>query len=213
MTTPSYVLTYDSLSSLVLQYLERSDPAVVDFIPTAITMAEFEIAQEIKTLGQMEVVTSNMTASNPVIAKPARWRKTVSMTLTTTAGQKQPLYLRKLEYLSSYAPDVTTLDTPLYYADYDADHWFVAPTPSAAFAFETLCYTRLPPLASDNQTNWLTQNAPNAILYGTLKQTAPFLKDDARLQLWGGLFAAAMAALKTEDQLRVGDRQSIVQDS
>ena len=52
MTTPSYVLTYDSLTSLVLQYLERSDPAVVEFIPTAITMAEFEIAQEIKTLGQ-----------------------------------------------------------------------------------------------------------------------------------------------------------------
>ena len=100
MTTPSYVLTYDSLSSLVLQYLERSDPAVVEFIPTAITMAEFEIAQEIKTLGQMEVVTSTMTASNPVIAKPARWRKTVSMTLTTAAGVKQPIYLRKLEYLS-----------------------------------------------------------------------------------------------------------------
>ena len=51
------------------------------------------------------------------------------------------------------------------------------------------------------------------MIYGTLKQTAPFLKDDARLQVWGGLFDAALVALKTEDQLRVGDRQSIVQDS
>jgi hypothetical protein len=213
MTTPAAALTYDSLTSTVLQYLERTDAAVVAFIPTAIMLAEFEIAQDIKTLGQLLVADGTMNINNPVIAKPARWRKTVSMTLTTTAGQKQPMYLRKLEYLSSYAPDITALGTPLYYADYDADHWFVAPTPSAAFAFETLCYTRLPPLASDNQTNWLTQNAPNAMLYGTLKQTAPFLKDDARLQVWGGLFDAAMAALKTEDQLRVGDRQSIVQDS
>jgi hypothetical protein len=213
MTTPAAALTYDSLTSTVLQYLERTDAAVVAFIPTAIMLAEFEIAQDIKTLGQLLVANGAMNINNPVIAKPARWRKTVSMTLTTTAGQKQPMYLRKLEYLSSYTPDVTALDTPLYYADYDADHWFVAPTPSAAFAFETLCYTRLPPLASDNQTNWLTQNAPNAMIYGTLKQTAPFLKDDARLQVWGGLFNAALAALKTEDQLRVGDRQSIVQDS
>lgn len=38
MTTPSYVLTYDSLTALVLQYLERSDPAIVNFIPTAITI-------------------------------------------------------------------------------------------------------------------------------------------------------------------------------
>lgn len=212
MTTPSFVLTYDSLTQLVLQYLERSDPAVVAFIPTAITLAEFEIAQDIKTLGQMEVVNANMEIGNPVIQKPARWRKTVSMTVTTPTG-KQPIFLRKLEYLNNYWPDVSVEDTPLFYADYDYDHWFIAPTPDAAYLFEALCYTRLAPLDSANQTNWLTQNAPNAMLFGTLKQTAPFLKDDARLTLWSGLFDAAMAALKTEDQLRVGDRQAIAQDS
>jgi hypothetical protein len=212
MTTPSYVLTYDNLTSLVLQYLERSDAAVVEFIPTAITMAEFEIAQEIKTLGQMIVADGTMNAGNPVIAKPARWRKTVSMTLAVS-GSKQPMFLRKLEYLNTYAPDVTATGTPLYYADYDYDHWFVAPTPSSAFAFETLCYTRLEPLSSANQTNWLTQNAPNAMLFGTLKQTAPFLKDDNRLAVWGQLFTEAMTALKTEDTLRLGDRSAIAQDS
>jgi hypothetical protein len=211
-TTASYVLTYDSLTALVLQYLERSDAAVVNFVPTAITMAEFEIAQEIKTLGQMIVVDATMNIGNPVIAKPARWRKTVSMTLSNS-GQKQPIFLRKLEYLNSYAQDVTATGTPLYYADYDYDHWFVAPTPDKAYAFESLCYTRLQPLASDNQTNWLTQNAPNAMLFGTLKQTAPFLKDDARLAIWGQLFTEAMTALKTEDQLRMGDRSAVAQDS
>ena len=209
----AYALTYAGLTDLVLQYLERSDAAVVNFIPTAVMLAEFEIAQDIKTLGQMIVVDSTMTASNPVIAKPALWRKTVSMTVVDANGDKQPVYLRKLEYLNSYAPDVTATGTPLYYADYDFEHWFVAPTPSTNFAFEALCYTRLTPLSSSNQTNWLTQNAPNALLFGTLKQTAPFLKDDARLAVWSQMFDAAMAALKTEDQLRIGDRQAVAQDS
>jgi len=213
MATTAYALTYDNLTSLVLQYLERSDAAVVNFIPTAIMLAEFEIAENIKTLGQMIVADGTMTAGNPVIAKPALWRKTVSMTLTTAAGEKQPVYLRKLEYLSSYSTNVTATGTPLYYSDYDYDHWFVAPTPSANFAFETLCYTRLTPLSSSNQTNWLTRNAPNALLFGTLKQTAPFLKDDARLAVWTQIFDTAIGALKLEDQLRVGDRQAIVQDS
>jgi hypothetical protein len=213
MATTAYALTYDNLTSLVLQYLERSDAAVVNFIPTAIMLAEFEIAENIKTLGQMIVADGTMTSGNPVIAKPALWRKTVSMTLTTTAGSKQPIYLRKLEYLSSYSPEVSTTGTPLYYSDYDYDHWFVAPTPSANFAFEALCYTRLTPLSSSNQTNWLTRNAPNALLFGTLKQTAPFLKDDARLAVWTQIFDTAIGALKLEDQLRVGDRQAIVQDS
>ena len=211
-TTPSWVMTYDSLTSTVLQYLERRDDAVVEAIPTFITLCEFEIAQYIKTLGQMEVVDSTMNIGNPVIAKPARWRKTVSMTLSKS-GLKQPILLRKLEYLNAYAQDVTATGTPLYYADYDFEHWIVAPTPDQAYAFEALCYTRLQPLSSAYQTNWLTQNAPNAMLFGTLKQTAPFLKNDARLALWKQMFDEALAALKTEDTLRVADRSAIAVDN
>jgi hypothetical protein len=211
-TTPSWVMTYDSLTSTVLQYLERQDAAVVNAIPTFITLCEFEIAQNIKTLGQMEVVDSTMNIGNPVIPKPARWRKTTSMTLSVS-GQKQPLLVRKLEYLNTYAQDVTATGVPLYYADYDYDHWLVAPTPNQAYAFEALCYTRLEPLSSSNQTNWLTQNAPNAMLFGTLKQTAPFLKNDARLAVWKSMFDEALAALKTEDTLRVADRSAIAVDN
>ena len=211
-TTPSWVMTYSSLTSTVLQYLERSDTAVVNAIPTFITLCEFEIAQNIKTLGQMEVVDSTMNIGNPVIPKPARWRKTTSMTLSVS-GQKQPMLVRKLEYLNNYAQDVTSTGIPLYYADYDYDHWLVAPTPNQAYAFEALCYTRLEPLSSSNQTNWLTVNAPNAMLFGTLKQTAPFLKNDARLALWKSMFDEALAALKTEDTLRIADRSAIAVDN
>ena len=211
-TTNSWVMTYDSLTNSVLQYLERSDPAVVDAVPTFITLCEFEIAQNIKTLGQMEVVNSTMQIGNPVIAKPARWRKTTSMTLSSS-GSKHPLFVRKLEYLNSYAQDVAATGMPLYYADYDYDHWLVAPTPDAAYPFETLCYTRLQPLSSSNQTNWLTQNAPNAMLFGTLKQTAPFLKNDARMALWKQMFDEALGALKTEDTLRVADRSAVAIDN
>lgn len=211
-TTPSWVMTYDSLTSTVLQYLERQDAAVVNAIPTFITLCEFEIAQNIKTLGQMEVVDSTMQIGNPVIPKPARWRKTTSMTLSNE-GEKQPILVRKLEYLNNYAQDVTAGGTPLYYADYDYDHWFVAPTPDKAYAFEALCYTRLEPLSASHQTNWLTQNAPNAMLFGTLKQTAPFLKNDARLAIWKSMFDEALIALKTEDTLRIADRSAIAVDN
>jgi hypothetical protein len=211
-TTPSWVMTYDSLTSTVLQYLERKDAAVVEAIPTFITLCEFEIAQNIKTLGQMEVVDSTMLIGNPVIPKPARWRKTTSMTLSVS-GKKQPMLVRKLEYLNTYAQDVTATGIPLYYADYDYDNWLVAPTPDAAYAFEALCYTRLEPLSSSHQTNWLTINAPNAMLFGTLKQTAPFLKNDARLAVWKSMFDEALVALKTEDTLRVADRSAIAVDN
>lgn len=210
--TPSWVMTYDSLTQAILQSLERSDTATLNYVPTAITMAEFEIAQQIKTLGQLEVADTTLSPLNPILAKPARWRKTVSMTLVSN-GMKQPVLLRKLEYLSAYAQSVSAPGTPLFYADYDYDHWMFAPTPDIAYAVEALVYTRLEPLSSSNQTNWLTQNAPNAMLFGALKQMMLFLKDDQRLAVFKGMFDEAMSTLKTEDTLRVGDRSAVAVDS
>lgn len=211
MTTPSWVLTYDSLTSTVLQYLERKDKAVVDSIPTFITLAEFEIAEQIKTLGQLQVVETTLSIGDAVLQKPARWRKTVSMNVTVD-GKKQPVYLRKYEYLKNYWPDVTQTDVPLFYADTDWDHWYLAPTPDQEYPLEIMYYERLAPLSSSNQTNWITQNAPNAMLFGTLLQAVMFLKNDQR-QIFQQKYSEAMQALKAEDVARVGDRQAVAIDS
>jgi len=211
MTTPSWVMTYDSLTSTVLQYLERKDAAVVNALPTFITLAEFEIAEQIKTLGQLQVAESVMEAGNAILPKPARWRKTVSMSVTVD-GKKQPVLLRKYEYLKNYWPDSSQTDVPLYYADIDWDHWYLAPTPAESYSFEVLYYDRISPLSSTNQTNWITQNAPNAMLFGTLLQAMPFLKNDQR-QIFQQKYTESMQALKGEDVSRVGDRQAVAVDS
>ena len=210
-TTPSWVMTYDSLTSTVLQYLERQDAAVVAAIPTFITLCEFEIAQEIKTLGQLTVANSTVTPDEPTLAKPARWRKTVSMSINNGTTMV-PVFLRKFEYLKNYWPTVTDTGLPKYYADTDYEHWYLAPTPDQAYTFEVLYYERIAPLSSTNQTNWLTQYAPNAMLYGTLLQAMPFLKNDARA-IFQQKYTEAITALKTEDVARVGDRSAIAVDS
>lgn len=209
--TASFVLTYDSLTSSVLQYLERSDAAVIEAIPTFITLCEFEIAQQIKTLGQQQVVNSTMTINNAILPKPARWRKTVSFNVTGSSGTPSPVYVRKYEYLLNYNTGGTT-GLPLYYSDYDYDHWLVSPTPDDDYPFQVLFYERLQPLSSTNQTNWLTQNAPNAMLYGTLLQAMPFLKNDQRT-IFQQKYQEAMTVLKAEDQLRVADRQAMAIES
>jgi hypothetical protein len=127
-------------------------------------------------------------------------------------GAKSPVLLRKYEYLKSYTPDATTTGQPKFYADYDYTHWLVAPTPDQNYPFEVLYYERIEPLSSANQTNWITQNAPNAMLFGTLLQAMPFLKNDAR-QIFQQKYQEAIAALKTEDVTRVGDRQAVAVDS
>jgi hypothetical protein len=121
--------------------------------------------------------------------------------------------LRKYEYLREYWPEPTETDVPLFYADYDYTHWLVAPTPAAAYNFEVIYYERPQPLDSSNQTNWFTTYAPQALLYGSLLQAMPFLKNDDRMPMWRAEYDLIINTLKAEDVARVGDRQAIAVDS
>ena len=64
-------------------------------------------------------------------------------------------------------------------------------------------------LGDDNQTNWLTDYAPNALLYRCLLEAAPFLKNDERIQTWQNLYAAELGALDTEDLQNIANRASV----
>lgn len=211
MTTAA-VMTYDSLVADISSYLERTDTATLEKIPTFIMLAEQVIASQIKFLGNLTVNTSTLVAGADVIDKPARWHKTVSMNITV-AGERKPVLLRKYEYLREYWPNPTLEGVPAYYADYDYTHWLVAPTPDAAYNFEVLYYERAQPLDSSNQTNWFTIYAPQALLYGSLLQAMPFLKNDERMGMWKAEYDLIINTLKTEDVERIGDRQAIVKDS
>jgi hypothetical protein len=76
-----------------------------------------------------------------------------------------------------------------------------------------LYYERVQPLDSTNQTNWFTIYAPQALLYGSLLQAMPFLKNDDRIPMWQAQYSAIMQTLKAEDVSRIADRQAIVLDT
>jgi hypothetical protein len=205
-------MTYDSLVNDIQTYLERTDDQTLDKIPQFIMLAEQIIAAEIKFLGNLTVATSAMVASDNVIPKPARWRKTVSMNVTV-AGKRQPVLLRTYEYIREYWPEPASTDVPLYFCDYDYQHWLVGPTPTLAYSYEVLYYERVQPLDSSNQSSWFTQNAPQALLYGTLLQAMPFVKNDERMPMWQSNYDKIIEVLKTENVIRAADRQAIVRDS
>lgn len=211
MTTAA-VMTYDSLVENVQSYLERTDAATIAKIPLFIMLAEQVIAAEIKFLGNLVVNTSTMVTNANVIDKPARWHKTVSMNITV-AGERRPVLLRKYEYIRNYWPNPAETDVPLFYCDYDYTHWLVGPTPNAPYVFEVLYYERAQPLDSSNQTNWFTTYAPQALLYGSLLQAMPFLKNDDRIPMWQAQYKQIIDVLKAEDKLRIADRQAIAVDS
>lgn len=208
-------MTFETLKQDVQRYLERgatlaSDPIVYEQIPRLINLAERRIARELKVQGFIAVVTDTMVPGQSVYAKPDRWRDTVSINIGTgpNKANRTTLYTRDYEYCRSYWPNESETSTPLFYADYNYDNWLVAPTPDEAYPFEVLYY-ELPPLLDDStQTNWLTEYAPQLLLYGTLLEATPFLKNDERIGTWQQYYDRAAAMLNGEDLAKILDRSA-----
>lgn len=207
-------MTFSSLKEDVQRYLERgstyaSDPIIFEQIPRLINMAERRIALELKIEGLINVTTTEFAAGTSVYAKPDRWRDTVSMAILLSDGNRKQLFTRSYEFIRAYWTDSTEMSVPEYYADYNYDHWVVAPTPVANYSVEVLYY-ELPPLLSEEvQTNWITERVPQLLLYGTLLEASPFLKNDERIQVWQNMYDRTAGMVNGEDLARMIDRAAV----
>jgi len=201
-------MTYDSLVTDIIAYAERSDDA--DFeaqVPRLIMMAENRLILDntIKGIGTLRAVTTSITSST--VEKPARWRANASWTITVS-GERKHLKPREYSYCREYWPNPSLTDEPLFYADYDVDHWLVAPTPNATYSSELMYYERPEPLSSANQSNWFTEYSPNLILYASLLEAQPFLKNSQRIQEFQMLYQTAIDAFGGESKMRVTDNST-----
>jgi hypothetical protein len=197
--------TYASLKADIAQYAERNDSPFVDQVPNFILLAENRLASEVKTLGFQRSVNGTLTSN--ILAKPVRWRRTRSFSILN-ASERVYLFERSYEYCRTYAPDVAISGVPRYYADYDYEHYFIAPTPDQNYVFE-LSYYELPePLSDTNQTNWTTRYAPQLLLYASLLEAQPFLKMPERIAEFQGLYDRALQAVTKEDADRIRDASS-----
>jgi hypothetical protein len=203
----AFVLTYDNLVTAVGNYLERSDSQFISEIPLFIMLGERRVARDLKILGLKVFITDNLIEDNQTLQKPTRWLNTSTFNIGTGTGSNTRVQIqqRSYEYCRIYWPDPTKSSQPKYFSDYDFNHWLIAPTPDQAYPYE-IAYYETPQLIDEtNSTNFLTESAPDILIYATLLETASYLKDDERVPVWKQYYETAKAALTEEDMRRVYD--------
>ena len=74
----------------------------------------------------------------------------------------------------------------------------MAPTPDSNYDFELHYKFRPASLTAgaDDGSTWLSTNAPDALLYGTLVEAATFLKNPQEVPAYEQRYAQAVAALR-----------------
>ena len=209
-------MTFTTLQQDVRRYLERGatladDAIVYEQIPRLINLAERRISRELKIQGFINVVTDTLIVGQSVYQKPDRWRDTVSINIGTGASYntRKFLFTRDYEYARTYWPNESENEQPVFYADYNYTNWLILPPPDLPYPFEVLYY-ELPVLLDDeNQTNWLTDYAPQVLLYASLLEATPFLKNDERIPVWQQMYDRSAAMLNGEDLAKILDRSAV----
>lgn len=202
-------MDYTSLVSDLQAYTERTDNDFVSTqIPRIIMTAESRIASEARGLGLIQTITDDLLLGEEELAKPARWRETVSFTIGTGTNHtsRKMLRERSYEYCRSYWPNPAVNGEPKYYADWNWEHWLIVGTPDFAYPYELIYFERPQPLDTTTTTNWTTKYAPNLLLYACLLECQPYLKRDDRMQMFQQQYDRALKQVEFESKRRMMDR-------
>jgi len=190
--------TYAQLETAIQDFTENTETSFVSNLPIFIRGAE----DRIFTLVDLELFRKNaaaqLTIGDPYLNVPTDYLAPFSLQITT-ANYQAFLEFKDVNFVQRYSIDYGSTATPKYYSIFDVDNFILGPTPNLTYDVELHYYYRPASLTAGagSGTTWLSENAPNALLYGSLVEAYTYMKGEQdMLQLYEQRFAQEVQRLK-----------------
>jgi len=191
------IADYASLQTAVTEYLARDqDTTLITRIPSFIQLAEAKFNRQlfVRQMEQRATALTDTTSSEPeFISLPADFQSMRRIRLSSVTRKPHLEFMSGIQ-LDEYRSSISNVPGHPRYFTIFGDEIEIAPTPDADYTIEMVYRQNIPSLA-DNSTNWLLALAPDLYLYGALLESAPYIKEDNRIQTWGLGFSTALADL------------------
>ena len=189
--------TYSQLKSAIAEWLDvRTNQALVSRIPDFIAMAERRLQRRLTPWWLERVATITESGGDGVVPTPDRVQQV--RLLTTSSGAE-------IEYRTPMAlaalPENNTPGTPEYYTVVDCQIQ-TYPKLAEGLSLKAVYIAYPEPLSDTNPTNSWLSYAPDALLFATLVQAIPYLRDDERAPLWERYFQGALEEIEMQDKNR-----------
>jgi len=190
--------TYTELQTAIQDFTENSETSFINNLPVFIRSCEDRILTVVDLEFFRKNATSQTTIGDPYISVPPDYLASFSMQITT-ANYKDFLQLKDVNYLQEYNNSVATQTTPKYYGIFDVNNFILSPTPNLVYDIELHYYYRPASITSGaaSGTTWISENAPNALLYGSLVEAYTYMKGEQdMMQLYEQRFIQEIQRLK-----------------
>ena len=186
------ITTYSELKAAVANFLNRDDLTAV--IPTFIALAEAQIQRDVRSNKMM--ARSQAQIETRYLDLPADWVETIRLHVADGTGHRLELTSLDDMLQERASHNGAGAGRPSLYAHIGTSIE-VYPEPATTYDLELMYYQKIAALSDSNTSNWLLADAPDVYLYGALMQSAPYLVDDARIQVWAQLYGNATASINT----------------
>lgn len=187
------ITTYAELQSAIADWLNRSD--LTSVIPDYITLAEAQMQRDIRHWRMEKRAT--LTVDARFSAVPDDFLAPLRIHVTAS-GYQAPMDLISIDDMQERrggADDAAGV--PGTYAIVGGEFEFY-PTPDGSYTAELHYRRTIPALSDTNVSNWLLSLAPDAYLYASLMQSAPYLQEDARAMMWAEAYNRIVASINLE---------------
>jgi hypothetical protein len=200
----AYTLT--NLQTDIRNYTEVGDNVFTDDILKPIIInAENKIYREVDTDSDRFYATSSLIVGNRYVTIPADLRFIRYVQLKDSEGNQFYLEQRDTSFMAEYysTPGTSSVDIPLYFANWDEDYWVVAPTPDKTYDI-TLAYNKEPEsITSATGGTFLSNKYQDLLLYACLVNAYGYLKGPQdMIQYYNQAYEKALMSYAIEQQGR-----------
>jgi hypothetical protein len=200
----AYTLT--NLQTDIRNYTEVGDNVfTADILKPIIINAENKIYREVDTDSDRFYATSSLIVGNRYVTIPADLRFIRYVQLKDSEGNQFYLEQRDTSFMAEYysTPGTSSVDIPLYFANWDEDYWVVAPTPDRTYDI-TLAYNKEPEsITSATGGTFLSNKYQDLLLYACLVNAYGYLKGPQdMIQYYNQAYEKALMSYAIEQQGR-----------
>lgn len=189
------IANYSELIAAIGDELNRDD--LTSVIPTWIKLTEARYNRKLRV--RYMVKRAIATLDNEYIAVPTDWLEAKNIQVNTSQGPIKLEYLT-LEQADEYKRSIGNKSgTPKYFS-LVGDQFEIIPSPTTGAQVELAYYAKIPALTETNTTNWLLNEWPDLYFYGALIHSAPYLKDDPRIEVWSAVTDRLLDEMEVSDQ-------------
>jgi hypothetical protein len=201
-------MNYSELLDNVRNYTEVGSEVLSNtVINVFITNIENKIQKDIDLDAFRKFATTPFTIGSPFLTLPEDFDFERSVQVVDGNSDRTWLEQKDTTFIDEYNVDrANNTGTPKYYANWDENTLIVAPTPNAAITVE-LWYNRTPERLGNGSsgtatTTFLSNNAPEVLIYGTVSEAFSYLKNPTYVQLYDQKYAQAVQGLATNQMGR-----------